>query len=321
MINPTTALADIMHKHGTRGIFFADTTCLLRLKEMKGKFTECGKDFDKISRQLAELSSKGHYIFPHIHPHWKDAEYDAATNNWSLTNTRHYRLHSLNPEEQRSLVADSIGILNEVTGQPVEKIDSFRAGGWCIQPFADLAPIFSDLGIRYDFSVQRGFYQFTDAQHFDFTEHPEKYIYSFSSDVCREDIDGEFTEFSINPIRITSLNRIMGDAYLKFYYRITGDHTFHKGEGHVPTDDVSKIPASDNGFHMGYENNTQRISIELMHPCNLGDYKKFLKENDYMHFISHPKMINRMNMKCFDRFLKYGNSKYELESDFRKMIA
>ena len=80
-------------------------------------------------------------------------------------------------------------------------------------------------------------------------------------------------------------------------------------------------PASSAGINMSHPGNIQRIAIELMHPLNMGIYRKFLRDNDYMHFISHPKMINELNMKCFDRFLQFAASEFELETDFRNMTA
>ncbi len=322
MTVPTEKLSEIMDNHGVKGIFFVDTTCLLRMREMADQYDRCRADLQEVLQQLNSLSERGHHIFPHLHPHWKDAVYDHATNNWSLTDTRHYRLHSIGVDERKKILSDSIKLLHEVTqGRTGQQIDSFRAGGWCIQPFSDLKPIFSELGVTNDFSVQKGFYQFTDAQYFDYSICPENHIYRFTDDVCKEDEKGEFVEYSINSITIPSFNQLLGDIYLKFYYRITGDHTFSNGEGHVPVDDPQKRPASDIGVNIGSSRKIQRISIELMHPLNHGIYKSFIRKHDYMHFISHPKMINNLNIKCFDRFLSYCKREFEIESDFRKMTA
>lgn len=322
MTEPAEKLAEIMDRHSIKGVFFVDTTCLLRLRGMAETSALCRADLDEVLRQLKMLSRSGHYIFPHLHPHWTDAVYDPETNNWSLTDTSHYRIHKLDADERKRIFSESVRLLEDViTPSPGQSIDSFRAGGWSVQPFEDLEPLFREFGIRNDFSVQRGFYQFTDAQHFDFSICPEKDIYRFSHDVCSEDQDGPFIEFSINSIHIPAMNRILGNLYLKFYYRLTGDHTFSNGRGHVPTDDVTMTPASSAGINMSHPGNIQRIAIELMHPVNLSIYRKFLRDNDYMHFISHPKMINELNMKSFDRFLQFAASEFELETDFRNMTA
>src|ERR1035437_5213233 len=71
MLKPTDALRSILNKYNAKAIFFVDTLYLSNLK----KHPELTNDFISIKNQLKEFSAEGHYIFPHIHPHWLAAEY------------------------------------------------------------------------------------------------------------------------------------------------------------------------------------------------------------------------------------------------------
>jgi len=71
---------------------------------------------------------------------------------------------------------------------------------------------------------------------------------------------------------------------------------------------------------LGEHKQTEMISIELLTDVRLPVYLKYIKKNDYMHFISHPKMLNNYNINIFKKILTKFVSKYEYETDFRKIL-
>jgi hypothetical protein len=56
---------------------------------------ECLEDLKEIGQQLIEMVKAGHYVQPHIHPHWLDAIYDPTTREFDLLNISRYRFHQL----------------------------------------------------------------------------------------------------------------------------------------------------------------------------------------------------------------------------------
>lgn len=320
MIRPTNDLVKVMGKYGVKAVFFVDTTCLLRMKEQSDSSPACAQSFNLVAEQLRDLVTNGHYVYPHIHPHWLDAEYLPETNQWRLKNTARYRFHNITATDREKLFTGSVNLLREIL-QPVSMpvtIDGYRAGGWCIQPFEDFYPLFVQHGIRHEFSVMKGFYQFTDAQYFDFTIAPEKDIYYFEEDVCRESPKGRFTQYSISSLPISAFTSAVDRLILKLRYRFLNDHTFHKGEGQ-PSFEIPGInPAGTNGRNLS-DSHWERVSVELLTAVKLDSYLKFMDQNKYMHFISHPKMITRHNLGVFDKFLKVVFDKYSVETDFKKM--
>lgn len=317
LIKPTEKIMELFDIYKIEhAIFFVDTTYLLRLKEMKSPI--CIKDYEAIISQLIQLVDKGHYIFPHIHPHWLDAIYDPTTNQWSLNNYTKYRFHAISPEQRESLFEDSIALLRKIVCKSKKKysINAYRAGGWSIQPFADFLPCFRKYGIRHEFSVLKGFKNLSEAQYFNFTTCPSASVYRFSKDPCILDEQGEYIEYTISTLPVSYRLYWLSKLWAKYLWKI-GQRSIGDGKGLV-IKEASLIAGKKD--LIGSENR-EMISLELLTTIKMPYYKAFLKNNDYMHFISHPKMLSEHNLKCFNDFLKYGCTKFHLQTDFLKINA
>ncbi len=311
LLEPTYILIDLFEKYNIKNaVFFVDTTYLIRLKNEAA--SACKTDFLLIMEQLQLLIKKGHYVFPHIHPHWQDAIYQPVQNQWSLKDYTKYRFHKVSDEEKKFLFDESIKILEAII-YPVNKdykINSYRAGGWSIQPFTDFKPFFEQYGIVNEFSVVPGFRNLSDAQYFDFTAAPSKRIYRFENDPLIESVNGNFKEYTISTFEVSSSAYLLNKIWGKYLWK-TGQRSIGNGSGVV-------MPArSDQGRKetLGSDN-SEMISIELLTKVKLHAYKIFLRNNSYMHFISHPKMLSSHNIKTFASFLRFACGKYNLITDF-----
>ena len=321
LINPTNQVLDVIEHYGCKAIFFVDTTYLLTLKK-NFQIAACKKDFEIVMNHIKEIASRGHEIFPHLHPHWLDARYLPETNEWRLLNTDKYRFYHISETERSEIFDQSIELLQQYITKvnPSYIVDSYRAGGWCIQPFDVFLPYFIKHNIKFDFSVLGGFYLFSNAQYFDFSKAPQKTIYQFDNNITVEKDNGRFTEFNISSIYIPQHIKLLEKFFLKLYYKITGDNSFSRGEGQIAVKIDKNFAVPQQQGHDILDSAWERIAIELMSSVKQGEYKKYLHNNGYMHFISHPKMLTQHNIKMFDKFLKFASDKYILESDFRKMI-
>jgi len=166
--------------------------------------------------------------------------------------------------------------------------------------------------------VLGGFYQFSSAQYFDFSMAPQKDIYRFEDDVTVEKTNGTFTEFNISSLEIKNSVRFFDKAWLKYIHKIKGDHTFSRGQGQSSVANDMQKPAAVKG-HDILNSKKERIAVELLTLVKLPAYLKFIHNNNYMQFISHPKMLTQHNHKMFDKFLQKVFSKFEMETDFKKM--
>lgn len=306
LIIPTNKITEILDYFSIIGVFFIDTTYLLKLKAQNNIHTN--KDFRALKDHIKYIVSKGHYIFPHIHPHWLDAYYDLDLNEWRLTNLKNYRFSNLDEKDRVKIFGDSMAILNEILSEvaPNYKIDGFRAGGWCIQPFQYFKNEFEKFGIKYDFSVMANQAYFSKAQFYDFRSVPSLPIYRFEDEPTHQNIDGKFTEFSISSIRLSKPLKFLNKIWLKYLWKM-GDRSFGKGKG-VIADDVSEL------LNPGLE----MLSIELINSLKLPKYLQFTAKNDYIHFISHPKMLTPHTIRVFQSYLEDIFRRYDIETDFKK---
>lgn len=321
ILKPTRRLLAIMAETSVKAIFFIDSVFLMRLKKQAETHEACKFDWLEISQQIGEMITKGHYVYPHIHPHWLDAFYLEDENEWKLDNIDRYRFANISEEARHLVFSESIAILKDIIHQvkPDYELDAHRAGGWSIQPFADFLPYYKKFGIKYDFSVLDKAYMFTKAQYFDFSTIPNKDIYRFNDDVTMEVPDGDFIEIvnsthQLNPI-IKFLDRIL----LKILYKVAHDYSYGKGSGQMAIKMETILPKSYKGLNMTNSDN-QYISVEQLSIIKITGYLLFLKRNKLMHFVSHPKMVTNHNLKSFRRFLKIAHRRYVIESDFKKMI-
>jgi hypothetical protein len=314
MIAPTNSLLRLFKKNNIQGaIFFVDTTYLLQLKVMSVLHKKAKDDFELIKSQLQNIISSGHYVFPHIHPHWLDAQYNVEINQWELNNLSKYRFHNISESERDELFKKSIDLLNEII-LPIKKdyqINAYRAGGWCIQPFDDFKPYFLKHEIRFDFSVLKGFAQYSNAQYYNFIDFPESNIYRFNNDPKNEEYDGNFFEFAISSVNKSKIVIKLEYFLSKILWKLNRGY-FGDGIGVIPdkTDSTVNVRV----------NNKEMVSIENFSVFKLYSYFKILKKDSYVQFISHPKMVSKHNLFCFGMYLKLITLFKGVETDYRKMV-
>ena len=309
LIKPTELILDSFNKYNIKNaIFFVDTIYLIQLKKQLND--SCKSDYNLIVNQLIKVLNNNHYIFPHIHPHWLDAKYISEINQWDLSDYSKYRFTNLDFETREMIFEESINIINEIISKSKNnyKVNSYRAGGWSIQPFDDFINIFKKYGIINDFTVLPGFANTSDAQYFDFKNCPENKHYYFSNDPCIEDKSGIFKEYSISSIELSYLNKILSKINNKITFKL-GYRNYGDGESVSVNTNSSRIKKN-------HSNNKEMLSFELLNLSKLNTYKRFIKKNNYIHFISHPKMLSLHNFYCMDRLLNWINKNHSVTTNF-----
>ena len=101
-------------------------------KNIRQRIRRRARDYSIVMRQLDTLREEGHSLQLHIHPHWEDSYY--AGDKWVLK-TERYRLHDFSEKEIEEIVFRYKKVLTDIVG---DRVFAFRAGGWCLQPFAKI---------------------------------------------------------------------------------------------------------------------------------------------------------------------------------------
>jgi hypothetical protein len=313
MITPTDEILNLLKSVNIKhAIFFVDTSYISRLKEVTSESAK--RDYKLLRDQLIRIVKDGHFIFPHLHPHWKDAVYNEMQNEWQLGNMRFYRFHNLTETDRKEQFNKAISEIRSIQDEASVsyEIDSYRAGGWCIQPFSDFKPCFLEHNINYDFSVLRGEKKSNENIFYDFSSVPSKHIYRFQDEITQEVNNGAFTEFSISSIQFPESMKFKNKIINKIlWYR--NDRGFGDGLSASTGSDIIAPHKTDASIY------SEMISVELLNRPKLPFYLKYLDQHDYMHFISHPKMLTRHNLKTLRKFLEKATSGYDLETNYKKM--
>lgn len=282
LINPTNKILKMLKKYDSKGLFFIDTSFLIAIKKL-----DC---FDIVKQQIQTMVKDGFDIGLHIHPHWESAVLTDEC-RWKFAEYKHFRLHSYSDEELKKIVRGSYDLLSKIVLEvnPNYKIDTFRAGGWSIQPFDKLASVFKEVGIKYDFSVLPGMKDNDMPKHYyDFTTTPQdKYIWRFGNNVTEEDGHGDFIEIS-NTIFDMNIVDLMKNRKFLRSYKIAGDG---KGAGKKRgfLEQLQRVRWS----------NKQIVSSDSM---ELNFFKKYIGKIDKKVIVSasHPKLFSNNSLDVLE---------------------
>ena len=196
LIEPTDALAACVEQAGHRLSIFVDAGFLCRAREQGCQSEHARTAHAAVARQLTELAGRGHDLQLHIHPHWQDCRIrDGA---WEMR-TERYRLHDFDDAEIAAIVHE---YKTEIETIKQAAVFAYRAGGWCLQPFARLADPLRQSGIWLDSTVYAGGYSEVRGREYDFRGAPlDRDTWRFNQDPLAPESDGYFLEVPISACR------------------------------------------------------------------------------------------------------------------------
>lgn len=291
LIRPTEELAMVAARHGVKLSFFVDVLYLQRLSEEARRFPSLQRDLDAIQRQLVSLKEAGHDIQLHLHPHWMDSSFDG--DKWQLDTSR-YKLHDFSTAEIIQLVGSGKKLLTSLIG---DTIFAFRAGGWCLQPFLQLAPALLAHNIWLDSTVFSGGISDDKDRWFDFSTAPIKNHWSFASDPNNEDSEGPFVEVPISAMHVTPL----------LFWRMALSRKILQQTAHKPFGNGSSL-AWGSGYYVQRltKSSISVASLDGIKASLLG--KAFRREQasgkQLFHAMGHPKALSRYSLTQLDKFLE-----------------
>jgi hypothetical protein len=304
LIEPTEKIRHLLIKYNITAIFFVDTTYILRLVEEAQNNKVCEKNVTKIENQLQQLKEDGHYIFHHLHPHWLDAIYMAELDEWNLENISKYSFENISQEERNRIFEFSDAFIRKFEGE--NKV-GFRAGGLYIEPIGDFRPFFEKYNIHYEFSVVPDDFSFSKDFSYDFRNFPSE-PYNFQENLAKKVETGDFLEFPITMFKLNGLNKIMNSLY----YRIIEKkkNNFDGIPASLPIINRTK----NSRFSMQLP-----LSMEFLNPINKHSVLNLIEKNNYIHFLSHPKLITDKNLKSLDFILSKISKNHTIISDFKEI--
>ncbi len=315
LVKPTLELKKIIVKYNLSSIFFVDTLYLYRLKLIASTNEKALIDYEKIVKLLKSLIESKACIFHHIHPHWLDAIYLEDINEWDVSNKSRFALSNLSSREIEEVFSFSNEILNEIyEGYSKPPFSGFRAGGLYAQPFNLFKNQFEKFNIKLDFSVLKGAKSTGEKglYSFDYSNYPTSTIFPFSDDVVIKDENGKFIEISMDQFKLKGISKIINGLY---YRKNCNKENWKRWGDGKSSGNVLKSTKKVNRFLA-----EESFSIELLNNYKSSLYLRQLKNDDFLHLISHPKLFSSQNLEAFEKFISEATKKYVLETDVFKIL-
>ena len=192
LVEPCNAMLATAGRIGLPITFFVDIGMVLCMQRYADKHRAVARMVDEVRTHIESLFRAGHEIALHVHPHWEDTVW--RDERWDFTGSR-YKLDDFSADEILEIFRLYAGCLADITG---EMPASYRAGGFCIEPFGQLSDALTELGITIDSSVVPGLALNSGAKGFDFRHAPDREWWSFDDSPLRPIEGGRFLELPIS---------------------------------------------------------------------------------------------------------------------------
>lgn len=289
LIEPTNKLLNILNSYNLKTTFFVDAGYLLTLEKYK-HINKVQRELEATIQQIYEMEAWGHEIGFHVHSHWEDTCW--KDNKWNF-DLRRYKLSDFNKIEAQHIFLKYYTHLNHII---TSEIRSFRAGGWCLEPFDYIRQPMIDCGILIDSTVFKGGKRLSKTHRFDFTAYPIKDTWKFSEDPGIENENGEFKEMSISSMKLDSYSycKLVGKKMIKKM------STKNNGKGISP-------PFNEITSNL-FRNSNMPISMDsVKSEFVMTEFKRREKNGEnYLSLISHPKSMDQLSLKLLVDFIQYA---------------
>lgn len=292
MINPTQKLLDLLHSYNCKVSLFVDAGFLVKLREQACDYPILKKQYAVIKQQLKSLSSQGHDLQLHIHPHWQDSYFDG--NHWVI-NTQRYRLHDFSSQEIDQIVSNYKQELESCSEQTVF---AFRAGGWCLQPFNKIKKALKNHDIWLDSTVFPQGHSDDPTRWFNFNTTPQKAYWHFNNDPLIPQQDGYFTEIPISAAKTSPL------FFWKLVLRkILSNNLFTSfGDGQAMIANrsyyIQRLTKTTYGPVMIDGSKAGQLE------CAFKEHLKLADKNSIFNVMGHPKSLSPYSLIKLEQFLQ-----------------
>lgn len=291
LFEPCAVLCSFARARNSRITFYVDAGMLVAMKRYASHSRQLRADYDAVRKHVADLSRSGHEIGLHVHPHWQDSRWTKT--GWDFADTR-YKLSEFPDNEVASIVNDYADAIQDLA---IEPITSFRAGGFCVEPFVRLAPTLSSLGITIDSSVIPGATLDDPAKGFDFSAIPNIPGWRFDNSPSNPSENGQFVELPITPLLLP----------ITHYWRRLVDRLKPGPSSSSAGDGVSKaIGRREIVRRLLGAGRLSELSTDAAKAHHLSTRRARYPQRQLWHIMGHPKLLGRNSLDHLAGFLDFA---------------
>ena len=288
LLEPCDLLLDFAAKKSIRVTFFVDAGMLCRMRQLAPSEPRVARQFDRVRTHLEQIVAAGHELGLHVHPHWQDTQYrDGA---WQFPATR-YQLRDFSDAEIAEIFRTYTNALRELS----DDVTSYRAGGFCIEPFARIRDALAENGLFVDSSIVPGAKLVDEQKGFDFSEAPDTAWWRFSDSPALPDPEGRFTEVAITPLRLPASH-----YWGRLANRVLG---FNRSD--ALGDGTSKpIGAVEIVRRLAGRGQVSELSIDAPKARHLLSRQVRSQRRQFWQVMGHPKLLGPSSFESLRRFIE-----------------
>jgi hypothetical protein len=306
LLRPTEALATFAREKGFCITFYVDAGMLVSMRNHAGQSRQVSAMRDQICRNIEGLVADGHEIGLHVHPHWNSTRW--SREGWDFSNTR-YSPQQFRTGEFAEICRSYHQELSEVAGT---SIATYRAGGFCVQPFNKIGDALHPLGILTDSSVVPGMYLNDRDKSFDFRKVPDEPWWLFDSEPTEPSDLGRFLEIPITAMQLSPY----------YYWGRAIDRLRKRQPPSVYGDGLSKSIGLISAARrlLALERNVE-MSTDGPKAQLLGQSPRVGSTHRLHHVMGHPKLLSTESLDYLGKFIDRHNiSRYETVASLAKRV-
>ena len=199
LCEPLERMARLVEQYGGRLEIFVEALEFLAM-EKEPVFADA---LAAVKRQLLDMVQRGHRLQVHIHPQWQHAVF--SDGRWTFPDAT-WRTGDVPEADLNQLVNDAVAWIRGIAPSGPEPW-VFRAGGWCVQPLAQVEPVLRAARIRGESSFAPGLVNRDAVAWYDFRQCPSAPWWPLNSSV-RAEADSAMIEIPIAVGRVNALRHL-----------------------------------------------------------------------------------------------------------------
>jgi hypothetical protein len=310
LFKPTYRLMDVLNANDTGGTFFTDVCSVF-------KYQSLGlNDYpEQMAAQLRDLIAHGQDVQLHIHSHWYKSEYNGG--KWKFDDNT-FRIHAFGFDEGTPETLSAGKIIRDGKAyleSTLRSVDSsyqciaFRAGGFCLQPEAELLKVLKANGITIDSSIAKNLHSDTALHYYSFMDMPREINWWKNPETgigtAAAQGGGNIFEVPIGTLKKKPVKWWLSKRNIPFNPSVKRGTYFP-----LPQSRIGRLQKIKNRLH-GLWSNALTLSLDSYRGNVLaGMVKEFLKDYDcrnydqYIAVICHPKIMSDDHIRNMDAFIK-----------------